>query len=137
MVDKEIVRTHLKYIERNLKVLQNFRNFSIEELTDVEKEWMVERGLQVTIQSIIDIGTHILASLAVNKIETYRDVMIWLGKKEIIHERLAKSLAKMAGFRNILVHGYLDIDIRKVWNVLRRNLTDFRRYCEYIYKYIE
>lgn len=72
-----------------------------------------------------------------NEIETYKDVMLWLGKKKIVPEKFAQRLSKMAGLRNILVHEYLTVDIRRVWNVLRKNLTDFKKFSEYIYRHIE
>jgi len=137
MVDKEIVIRHLKEIEDNLRILIEFRRFSLKELHDKKKAWMVEHGLQVTIQNVIDVSTHILASLAVNEIETYQEVMLWLGKKKIVPEKFAKRLSKMTGFRNILVHEYLTVDIKKVWNVLRKNLSDFHKFCKYVYRYVK
>jgi uncharacterized protein YutE (UPF0331/DUF86 family) len=40
----------------------------------------------------------------------------------------------MAGFRNILVHEYLEIDRRKVYRVLRDDLGDFDRFVKAVSK---
>jgi len=40
----------------------------------------------------------------------------------------------MAGFRNILVHEYLEIDRRRVYQVLREELQDFDRFIAAISK---
>lgn len=137
MIDRKIILSHLEEIEDNLNILKEIRSFSLNELRDKKKVWMAEHGLQVTIQNLLDVGTHILSSSGVNKIETYKDVIHELGKNHILPEKFANSLAKMAGFRNILVHEYLSIDVRKIWNVLRNNLKDFDKFCRYIYRYLE
>ncbi len=40
----------------------------------------------------------------------------------------------MAGFRNILVHEYLEIDRRRVYQVLRDDLVDFERFIKAVSK---
>ena len=43
----------------------------------------------------------------------------------------------MAGFRNILVHGYSDIDENLVYDSLTQGLTDFEDFIKYILKFLE
>lgn len=44
------------------------------------------------------------------------------------HSALAKRMAAAAGMRNILVHGYLDVDDDAVWNALAE-LDDMRQFA--------
>ena len=48
--------------------------------------------------------------------------------------RLSKRLAPMAGFRNILVHEYLEIDRHRVYRVLKNDLSDFERFIKAVSK---
>ena len=40
----------------------------------------------------------------------------------------------MAGFRNILVHEYLEIDRRRVYQILKDDLDDFERFIRAVSK---
>lgn len=51
----------------------------------------------------------------------------------IIPFELAAKMKKIAGFRNILVHDYLEIDHKMVFNSLS-DLNDFKVFAENVYK---
>ncbi len=45
--------------------------------------------------------------------------------------------ADLAGFRNVLAHGYLGIDLEVVWNVVERDLADLLAAVERMHRFIE
>ncbi len=34
---------------------------------------------------------------------------------------------RVAGLRDVLIHGYLGVDLNEVWNVVEQNLSDLKR----------
>lgn len=44
---------------------------------------------------------------------------------------------EISGFRNVLVHGYLGIDLGRVWEVVERDLPHLKRNIETILKELE
>ncbi len=74
-----------------------------------------ERDFQVAIQATIDIGALLLAESATKVPESYKDVLLALGQIGVLPLDFAKKIAPMAQFRNVLVHLYLEIDLRKVY----------------------
>ena len=40
----------------------------------------------------------------------------------------------IAGFRNVLVHDYLGINMERVWNIVKDDLSDFKRKIQLILK---
>ena len=60
-----------------------------------------------------------------------------MGKHGVIPKDFASKIEGMAGFRNILVHDYLEIDPRKVYQNLLNALKDFDEFARYIVGYIE
>lgn len=49
-----------------------------------------------------------------------------------IHE--AQIVSSMVGFRNILVHAYIKIDKKLVYDVMQNKITDFKEFTKYISK---
>lgn len=83
-------------------------------LSDKPLYYGLQHLLQISIEIIIDVGSHILAEeFSVNP-KTYADVIMALGDKNIIDKNFAKEQAEMAKFRNMLVHNYDNLDEKKV-----------------------
>jgi len=81
--------------------------------------------LQVAIQHVIDISAHILAGAGQALPENYQETIQALGRAGILPDEFARRIAPMAGFRNIIVHGYLVVDPDIVCERLQFGLDDF------------
>lgn len=136
MVKQEYIITAIRTIEQNYIELYRYKNVKASEIaTDKSLQWIIERGLQVTIQAILDIGSHILSDYKDNGWKTYKDIPLKLQEYGIITKSLAKQIALMAGLRNILVHEYLDVDAKKLEEILRFHLEDFKKFVLQIRKF--
>ena len=138
MIDKEVVMKKLQELNRCLKELENLKNISLKDLTlSLGKQWTVCHGLQLSIQILIDIGNHILASIGENQIEDYADIIDRLGEKNILPSEFAQSIRGMVGLRNILIHEYAKIDLDKIYEISQKRLEDFYNFIEYINQFIK
>lgn len=61
---------------------------------------------------------------------TYRELFDLLEKAEYIPSELARELEKMAGFRTVLVHGYDDVDLAIVRDIVENHLSDLLSFVE-------
>jgi len=135
LVDKDLLSTKLQELERNLSQLRKHQGVTAEMLdNDLDKAWIIERGLQLSIQLVLDIGNHILAEAGV-PVHEYADILPQLAKLEIISDDYASSVKGLAGFRNLLVHEYSEIDNEKLAAFVNVNLNDFYLFCQYIAAY--
>lgn len=136
-MDRELVERKLGELERYLQELKRLRAKSLKELrASLSTSWAVEHGLQLAIQSVIDTGNHLLASLGEHRIEEYVDVIDRLGERDILPAAFARRIRKMAGFRNILVHEYVEVDLKTVHGFLKNRLGDFDQFVSYIKRYV-
>ncbi len=96
---------------------------------------IVERNLEVAIQSCIDIANRIISLIDLEKPKDYYESITILGKENILPYDFAQKFAPIAGFRNILIHEYLDIDWEEVYNNLQ-NIDQFYDFMDYIKKWL-
>lgn len=135
--DKEIVEKRLFQLEETLDDLKKFQKYSKKEfIKDFTLQWGVERGLQLAIQQIIDIGSHLLVSLKKNNINEYADVGKKMGKHGMVSDKLSEKLVQMIKFRNLLVYEYAAIDAQKVYEILISDCNDFRLFIQQIKKFL-
>ena len=126
MVRKEVLRKRLNKLDEHLEILRRLQRYDFETfINDPEHYGSAERFLHLTIEALTDIGNHIIADLALGTVNSYRDIPEILAEREYIEPELAATWIKMIGFRNVLVHEYLDIDRRIVYDILQTRLRDF------------
>ena len=73
-----------------------------------------ERYLRLAIQAVLDISHHIVADRNLPLPADSQSLFELLVRQKVISKALSVKLAAMAGFRNILVHEYLEIDRHRV-----------------------
>ena len=88
------------------------------------------RLLQISIEDMINIGSHIIARRSYRAPKDFADVFRVLNEEGIISSDAAGRYARMARFRNRLVHVYWDVDLDQVYSVLNSDLGDFETYAE-------
>jgi len=124
MTDPALVEKKLALIE---SCLSDLRRLAKPEAlaTDVREQRFVEHTLQMAIRAALDVASHIVSDLRLGEPRTNRELFDLLHRDGWLDAALAGSLRNMAGFRNVLVHGYDDVDLSVVRDVLGNHLVDF------------
>jgi uncharacterized protein YutE (UPF0331/DUF86 family) len=136
MPNWEIIEQNIQNMEEALAQFGKYRNISFNEFQkDLSLVWIVEKGLEILIQNLLDIGAHLLASEIKNDWEDYGEVILKLGKHGVIPQEFVDQIKGMAGLRNILIHEYLRIDLNKLFDYLKYRLEDFIQFIRYIREY--
>ncbi len=99
---------------------------------DFKTRGAAERYLQLSIESIIDIGNQIIAAMQWRRPEAYRDIPLILSENGVIPPGFAGEVSKMIGFRNLLVHDYAALDISLEYEFLETKLDDFEAYMKHV-----
>ena len=101
-------------------------DYSFEDfIADPERYGSAERFLHLTIEATLDMGNHIIADLGLGVVNSYGDIPAIIAKKGYLSPGLEEKWIRMIEFRNTLVHEYIDIDRRIVYDVLQNNIGDF------------
>lgn len=125
----ENIIARLKELDTVIEELSRYREVTIEELRlSLSKRWTIERGLIAGANLIFDIADHILASKFHIYPETYEDSLRFLYEKGVITKELFKRIEGLGGFRNILVHEYINIDINEEYQNFQKSLQVFKEF---------
>ncbi len=120
-VRPEVVRAKLLQISEAVGRLRAWLPVTAERLErDIMLRWAVEHGLHLAAEALFDTGNHILAGEFQEAADEYRDIPVRLGTREIISPGTVRRLESLAGFRNLLVHEYAAVDVRRLAAGLER-----------------
>jgi len=129
MVDKALVLRKLAELEEYLGQIREYTNITIERYSsDWKIQRIIERTLQIMIETCADIAGHIISDRGYRIPKSYADTFKVLQEENILEKELFETMEKMAKFRNIVVHNYGNIDASIVVNILKRHLDDFLTY---------
>jgi uncharacterized protein YutE (UPF0331/DUF86 family) len=132
VVDEGVVLERLSRLDHYVRKLRQVAAFDRDRyLSDEDLQRQTERYLQLAIECTIDIGSHILATEGLGRPDSYAEIFRRLAMAGIFPVPFGEELAKMAGFRNALVHDYLDLDPNRVFGYLSQ-LDDFVSFAQYI-----
>lgn len=131
MTDPDLIAKKLAFIETCVMQLRTIAKVELLE-TDVREERFIEHTLQLAIQAILDVASHIVADDRLGEPRTNYELFDLLTGAGWIGEGQRAVLRQMAGFRNLVVHGYMAVDLKLVRNILARHLDDLLEFVRII-----
>jgi uncharacterized protein YutE (UPF0331/DUF86 family) len=127
VTDPELILKKLAFIETCVRELAELaRPDRIE--SDVRELRFVEHTLQVAIQAALDVASHVVSDERLGEPKTNRELFALLDRHGWLASDLAAKLGDMAGFRNVLVHAYTEVDTAIVRDVLENHVVDLEAF---------
>lgn len=131
MVDEDLVRRKLADIQHLVAQLHEYRNITVDEYRG---EWkiqrIVERTLQMAIESCLDVAGHVVSDRGLRVPATHADTFHALAEAQLLAGDLRDAMVRMTGFRNVIVPEYARVDAEIVIRILRTGLRDLERFTE-------
>lgn len=137
MVDAESVTERLNRLAELVGQLEETGAHGLDAyLRDDVLRAATERRLQLAEQICIDVGAHILSEINARPPGDYAGIFTALADADYLDRHLAARLAAAARQRNLLIHLYLDIDDRKVFESLE-HLDDLRSFAAAVHHLLD
>lgn len=115
MVDAERLHRLLRRVTDDLAVLRGYAAVPREELLlDQVRLGHLKYAFVTMLEACIDAAHHVCASEGYGPVDTNAEAMLLLGRHEVLGREQAQAMAQAVRFRNLLVHGYADVDDRRV-----------------------
>jgi uncharacterized protein YutE (UPF0331/DUF86 family) len=129
MVDRELFRRKLADLEQYVQQLAEYSGVTAEEYRgDWRTQRIVERTLQMSIETCIDVANHLIADRKLRVPGTYAETFDVLAEAGLLDPTLHAVMVRMCGLRNLIVHDYARLDPSRVIRILREGLDDFLKF---------
>lgn len=136
MPNLDIVSKHLRAISQTIAQLKRHVPFSEQQLREnIDLLWILERGLYLCIQNILDCFAHIIAADLNDQWDTYAEAVAILRAHNIVSADEEEVLNKMIGLRNRLSHHYLGLNLNVLTDVANNRLNELTALAELIARY--
>lgn len=138
MVDEALLLRNLAELEDYLGQIKEYDDIALEQyVRDWKTQRIVERTLQMMIETCVDIAGHIISDKGYRVPKSYAETFRILHEENVLGEELCETMEKMAKFRNIVVHSYDKVDAEIVVKILRNHLDDFLHYRNAIVAFLK
>jgi len=138
VVDKILILRKLAELDEYLVQIKEYITITVDEYSkDWKAQRVVERTLQMMIETCADIAGHIISDKGYRVPATYADTFRVLYENGLLNKELFETLEKMAKFRNLIVHHYDKVDPDIVIAILKKDLKDFSAYKDAITKILK
>jgi uncharacterized protein YutE (UPF0331/DUF86 family) len=125
-LEKDTILKRTNGIQLELEELKKLGVLPFEEFSEGDGYKLAQYHLHRALEGVFNISTHILSRIPGAQATTYKDTALKLGEFGIVEKQFAENnLAKMANYRNRLVHFYAEITPQELYDLLHNNLGDF------------
>lgn len=130
MIDRDTLSSRLSALESYLAELHAFRRYTRQEyVRESAVHHLAERFLHLACECVLDITHHVIADQGFRQADNYRDAMAVLAEEGVLDAGLAERLKRWMGFRNVLVHFYVNLDHGRTFDAIRDDLGDIEGFA--------
>jgi uncharacterized protein YutE (UPF0331/DUF86 family) len=138
VVDKTLILRKLAELEEYVGQVKEYTGITVERYSkDWKAQRIVERTLQMMIETCADVAGHIISDKGYRVPATYADTFRVLYENDMLNKGLFETMEKIAKFRNIIVHHYDKVDAEIVVGILKKDLNDFAAYKDAIIRILK
>lgn len=137
MVDRDLVTRRRLSLDQYLREIRDLTATGRDAyLGDWKSQRAVERSLHLAVEVGLDLAEHLIADRRLPAPETAAGTFDILREAKLIEPELAAALARMARFRNLLVHDYIKLDAGKVFDIATNDVRDLERFSTVVERLI-
>lgn len=138
MVDRDVLFRRLAKLEDLLRRLRAIAQVEREVyLHDDDLQAKAERWLHLAAECCMDLAQHLIADRGWRTPASNREAFQILGREGVLSDELTAQMEGWAGFRNVLVHLYLEVDQEQVFVALTDELDQLGAFADAVIRCVE
>ena len=130
MVRVDVVTSKLAELEARLARVRLHTPSTAAALRDDQDALdLVSFNLMLCVQSAADVASHVVSDEGWRPAATLADAFDRLGEHGVISAATARAMARAAGLRNVVAHGYASVDVTLVFAAASAGVTDLEAFA--------
>lgn len=135
MIDKDIILSKASKIDHHIRRIKEKRGVKLKEfLADLDRQESILFNLQMAVQNCIDIAAHIISGEELGIAGSTSEIFYMLQENGYLDPELTENMVAAAGLRNLLVHEYGNIDLKRVYQIAHKDIDDMERFVKAIFQ---
>lgn len=132
------ISVHYSCLKEAIRKLERYKKIIGRKLflSDEIMQDAIRKAIEEAIEIMLTIGNIIIAENDLRKPEKNDDIFDILAEGKVYPRSFAEELWGAGGFRNILVHNYVDLNLDLVYDNLEKGIPTFKKYARYIAKFL-
>jgi uncharacterized protein YutE (UPF0331/DUF86 family) len=136
-----VTQSTLRRIERFRRAVEKLEKISLasleEYLKNTDLQDIAERNLQISVETVMDIGQRIIATKGWRVPGVYRDIAEILRENGVIDQEVEEGIKELISLRNIIIHAYAEINLEETYQILKDKAEFLRNVVGALLKYCE
>lgn len=130
-----LFKTKLNKLNRNIELLNQYKGIPFSNLNNnINKIWTIERGIQLCLKLMLDIGKYILLRKDIAGKDN-EEILQKLIEQNIIPKRLGENIIEMEIMN--LIENHNSLEEKQLNYLLTNGIDDFEKIAFYINRYLE
>lgn len=137
MVDADIIAQRLERLKNYIKELRSIQKGGKKKVCkDSVAFAAMERFVQLSVESVLTVGNHIIAGLNFRKPATYDQIIQILAEEKIITKKTLAIAKPLPSLRCLLVHDYSEVNREKLFDTVKDVLPAFEELAKIYRKFL-
>ncbi len=138
MIDRHLILSKAGKVKSCLKRIHKKRPETLQEfLDDFDRQEIILFNLQIAIQNCIDIASHIVSDRELGIPGSNNEMFYMLQDNEYLDLNVTEKMVAAVGFRNLVVHEYEAVDLKRVYQIIQKDIFDLGDYLKAVLRKCE
>ena len=133
MVDKDVILAKSGAVKKHIKRIKNVPSKNFAELqNNSDHQDIILFNIQLAIQNCIDIAAHIISDEDMGIAGSTNEIFYILEENGYLTRDITEKMVKAVGFRNLIVHEYVNLELKRVYEISKKDITDLEVFLKQI-----
>jgi len=138
MVDHDLIIAKAGLVQKHINRIRSKGGKDMKLfLEDQDLQDIISFNLHTAIQNCIDIAAHIISEKGLGVPGSVSEMFYTLEENGFLSAETTEKMIKAVGLRNLLVHEYGKIDLKRVFKVIHEDIGDLNNFMKEIFKKLD